>query len=177
MNDYRVFMGWLFDGSINSLIPSPDPEYGIPDILKYNSPITHTYLISLFVKIGKLNHYLDEHMNNINLRYINKRELMFYIKKCIIENKIKRHQLHYFIYTRKDKLFNILKEKLPYLKNEDISTLCHQINNLDEKESIYQSLGIKKPKKQKIKRIKNKGKISLKNFIKDTFSIVEIGEV
>jgi len=171
MNEYKIFMNWLFDDNYhNSEIPNPEL------LLKYNSPITHTYLISLFVKCGKLNHYLDEYMNNINLRYINKKELMFYIKKCIIENKIKKYQINYFIYKRRDKLFNTLKERIPYLKNEDISLLCEQIDRSDEKESIYQTFGIVIPKKQKIKKIKKKVNISLKDFIKNNFSIVTVEE-
>jgi len=174
MNEYKIFFAWLFDGDENSILPEPNTEYGIPDILKYNSQITHTYLISLFVRIGKLNHYLNEYINNINLRYIKKEDLMFYVKKCVIENKIKRFQLHYFICSRRNKLFNIIREKIPYLKNEDITIICNQIDNSVEKESIYQSLGIKKPKKQKVKKIKKKEKISLNDFIRTNFSIVEM---
>jgi len=166
----------MFDENINNPIPEPNPEYGIPDILKYNSPITHTYLISLFIKCGKLNFYLNKYMNNINLRYIDKKELMFYIKNCVIKNKIKRHQLHYFICTRKHKLFDIFREKLPYLKDDDISLLCKQIDESHEKESIYKSMEIKKPKKQKIKKIKKKEKIYLKDFVRDNFSIIEVEE-
>lgn len=174
MNEYKTFMSWIFDGNINSSIPQPDPECGTPDILKYNSPITHTYLISLFTKCGKLNHYLNKYMNNINLRYIDKKELMFYIKKCVIENKIKRYQLHYFIYKRKDKLFNLIRTKIPYLKNEDITMICDIINKSDEKESIYRSLGLEKTKKYKVKKINKRKKITLINFIKDNFSIVKM---
>lgn len=172
MNEYKIFMSWLFDENINLPIPLSDPEHGIPDILKYDSPINHTYLISIFVKVGKLNHYLDKHMNNINLRYITKKDLMFYIKKCVIENKIKRYQLHYSVHSRRNKLFSIIREKIPYLKNEDIAIICNQIDISNEKESIYQSLGIKNPKKQSIKKVKKKEKITLNDFIKDNFSII-----
>jgi hypothetical protein len=174
MNEYKIFMNWLFDGNVNSPIPAPDPEYGIPDILKYNSYITHTYMISLFIKIGNLNHYLNEYMYNINLRYISKNDLMIYIKDCIIRNKIKKYQLHYFIYTRKHVIFNILQEKCPYLKKDDILMICKQIDNSKEKESIYQTLGIIKPEKQKVKKIRSEEKISLKKFINDNFSIIEM---
>jgi len=169
INEYSMFLDWIYDGYVNSEIPNPEL------LLKYNSPITHTYLISLFVKIGKLNHYLDEYMNNINLRYIDKKELMFYVKKLIIDNKIKRFQLHYFIYRRHHKLFDVLKEKFLYLKNNEIQAICDQINNSDEKESIYQSFGLMKPKIEKVKKIK-KEKISLKEFIRDNFSIINMEE-
>lgn len=171
---FKTFTNWLFDGKINSPIPNPDPENGIPDILKYNSPITSTYIISLFTKCQKLNYYLNKYLNNMSLRYIDKSELFFYIKKCVIENKIKRHQIHYFIYDRKNKLFQELRKKLPHLKNGDISLMCEQIEKSNEKESIYQSLGIKKPKKEKIKKIKIKKiqkKLSLIDFLRDNFSV------
>jgi len=166
---FKTFLNWIYDGYVDSEIPNPEL------LLKYNSPITNTYMISLFVKIGKINHYLDKYMNNINLRYIKKEELMIYIKKLIIDNKIKRFQLHYFIYRRYHKLFDILKEKFSYLKNNEIQMLCDQINNSDEKETIYQSLGIMKPKIEKVKKIK-KEKISLKEFIRDNFSIIDMEE-
>jgi hypothetical protein len=52
---YRTFNGWLFDGSRNSKFPTPkysnDGEEIIPDLLKYNSPITHGLLRRLTIEL------------------------------------------------------------------------------------------------------------------------------
>ena len=53
--------------------------------MKYNSPITATYVISMFLTNGPLNHYLDSYFNNINLRYLDKKELFGFIKEGIVE--------------------------------------------------------------------------------------------
>ena len=78
---FKTFNSWLFDGSRNT--PLPKAKDGI-DILKYNSPITHTYALSLFLRNGVLNHYLDKYFNNIGLRYLPKEELFLFLKQCVI---------------------------------------------------------------------------------------------
>jgi len=45
---FRTYNNWLFDGQRNSPIPKTDKL----DILKYNSPITHTFVISMFLRNG-----------------------------------------------------------------------------------------------------------------------------
>lgn len=174
MNSYfKVFMNWLFDGNINSQIPKEDLKNNIPDILSYKSPITCTYVINLFIKCLKINNYLDEYFNNINLRYLDKKELFYFIKELVIKNNIKRYQLHYTIYKPKNKLYDLLREKIPYLKNDEILLLCDKIDKLENKDDIYNSLGIIEPKKEKIKKI-NQETISLKDFINRNFSILKI---
>lgn len=173
MNEYRVFVNWLFDGNINSPIPKPDLEYNIPDILRCDSLITHVYLISIFIKCGKLNKYLNEYLNNYNLYYIDKSELFLFIKECVVKNNIKRYQLHYSVYNRKNKLFYVLREVLPYLKNDDILLICEQIEKSDEKEQIYDSFKINKFKKEKLKKNKKIKKITLNDFL-NNFQIIEV---
>ena len=85
---YRTFTSWLFDGSRSSEFPEPKYDDSgkeiIPDLLKYNSPITVTYAISMFLKNGPLNYYLDNYFNNINLRYMDKKDVFIFIKKCVL---------------------------------------------------------------------------------------------
>ena len=47
---FKAFNSWLFDGNIKT--PIPKAKDGV-DVLKYNSPITHTFVISLFLRILK----------------------------------------------------------------------------------------------------------------------------
>ena len=44
---FRTFNSWLFDGQRYS--PIPKPKSGV-NLLKYNSPITHTFLVSMFLR-------------------------------------------------------------------------------------------------------------------------------
>ncbi len=128
MNEYKIFLDWLFDNN-NSEIPI--------EILKYNSYITSTYIISIFMKCPKLNYYLNKYLNNMSLRYIDKKELLLFIKECTQKYKVKRYQIVYKNWNRKTKLFNIFKQKFPNLKNYEIGLICEKIDNSKEKDNIY----------------------------------------
>lgn len=175
---YRTFNGWLFDGSRDSKFPEPrysdDGSVIIPDLLKYNSPITHTYVISMFLKSGPLNYYLNSYFNNINLRYLEKKELFSFIKKCVLDFRVSRRDMTFVPFTRKTKLFGELKNKFPELKNCDVSLLVDLVDESDNKEAIYNTLGLEKPKKIKVKKQRKKTKVSLKEFMASHFSIMEM---
>jgi len=174
---FKTLNNWLFDGSLNSPIPKPKTDSGgdivIPDILKYNSPITHTYIIKIFLRNGPLNYFLDSYLNNINLRYLDKSELFKFIKKCVIDFRFRKQDLTFFRYNQKDKLFEKLRGKISILKDEDISLLSEIIMRSKDKENIYSSLGLEKIKK-KVKNKKKNEKISLKQLIEKNFSIVTL---
>ena len=169
---YKTFFSWLFNNDVKSPIPRGE---NIPDILKYNSPITSTYIISLFLNNGPLNYYLDSYFNNMDLRYIDKEELFYFIKKCVIDFRISRRSLVWVKYNNKTNLFNMLRKKIPILKNEEIDMLCKIIETSSDKDQIYVSLGLDKPVKKKLKTKKKitKGKISLQNFLYENFSIMD----
>ena len=172
---YKTFYSWLFDGNSKSEIPKPkmtkDNKVIVPDILKYNSPINHTFIIKIFLKNGSLNHYLNMYFNNIGLRYLDKEELFKFIKKCVIDFKITKKSITYFPYQRETKIFVALKKKIPLLKNDDVQLLSKIIEKVDEKESIYNSLGIEKQETKKMK--KNKKTITLEDYLENNFSIIE----
>jgi len=125
---------------------------------------------------GHLNKYLNEYFNNIGLRYMSKEELFKFIKKCVIDFKIQRNQTVFYKYRRQEKLYNILRDKFPQFKNNDISLLCELIERSDDKSAIFNSLGLEMPKKKKIrtgKKRPKKGKIPLKAFLAEHFSMIE----
>jgi len=168
---FKTFNTWLFDGSRTS--PLPPRKEGV-DILKYNSPITHTYAISMFMRNGPLNRYLNEYFNNMGLRYLSKEELFLFLKQCVIDFRVQRRDVVFYPYHRKSKLHQILREKLAQLKNDDISLLCDIIDKSEDKDLIYHSLGIEKVKKEKLKKKETKKKkISAANFLKQNFSIID----
>lgn len=181
---YKLFNSWLFDGNPKSPIPLPDKERNIPDLLKYNSPIHHTYLISLFLNNGKVNHYLDKYFNNMGLRYLEREELFKFAKKLVQDFKIQRNSLPFFKYGgRKTKLNDSLKRKFPMLKVYDVAFLCDVIDKSDEKERIYSTFGIddpevhkKKKSKQKNEVVEKTSRLTVKEFVEKNFNVVKTKE-
>ena len=177
---FRTFNNWLFDGSRTSPIPKPKVDDNgkviVPDILKYNSPITHTFVISMFLKHGPLNYYLNKYMNDISLRYLSREELFLFIKKCVLDFRIQKSQITFYPRQPKVLLYEKLREKISLLKNDDIYLLCDIIEKSNNKPSIYDSLGLDKPKKIKLRKTKKKTekKISLDNFLNDHFSTINM---
>ena len=96
---YSKFFDWLFDGNRKSPIPT-----GEPDILKYNSPINETFVLKMFIKIPKLNHYLNGQFNNMGLRYLDREDLFIFIKQCVFDFKVRRNDIQYFPYKPIDNL-------------------------------------------------------------------------
>jgi len=169
---FRTFNSWLFDR--NKTSPIPPAKNGV-DILKYNSPITNTFVLSLFMRNGHLNHYLNEYFNNMGLRYLSREELFKFIKKCVIDFRVRRQDTVFYKFRRQDKLYNILRDKFPQFKNNDITLLCELIEKSDDKEIIYHSIGLETPKKKKLKTGKKrakKGKVPLKEFLAEHFSVI-----
>jgi ribosomal protein L20A (L18A) len=180
---YKTFQNWLFDGDRKSKIPPPkfdkDGKIIVPDILKYNSPITPEYILTMFLKTPTINRFLNIYFNNIGVRYISKEELFKFIKKCVFDFKLRRENVVYIPYYReKDQLFKVLRDKIKTLKNHDIKLLCNLINESDNKDEIYKTLGVTKVKKQKIKIQKNKKieeKISVDELLNRFFKIEKTG--
>jgi len=61
-------------------------------------------------------------------------------------------------------------------KNDDISLLCDMVEKSDNKNAIFDSLGLDKPKKTKLKKAKKlkAKKITLKKFLDDHFSTIKL---
>ena len=170
---YSIFFDWLFDGNIKSEIPRTDDI----DLLKYNSPINETFIIKMFIQNGKLNNYLNQHFNNLGIRYIEKEDLFRFVKQCVKDFKVKRKDVHYFPWKPRVAVFEKLRKKLPLFKDHEISTLVDKIQKSKDKGKFYSALGIEAPKEKKIKKKKQKKKsfkISVDDFLKENFKLVEV---
>lgn len=176
---FKTFNKWLFDGDRNSPIPKPtfteDGKVLVPDILKYNSPITHTFALQLFMRNGHLNNYLNDHFNNIGLRYLSREELFLFLKKCVMDFKVTKRDTVFYPFRRTEKIFNVLTKKFPELKGYDVELLCQIIEESPDREAIYNALNLEAPKKKKVKlgkKKKEKKKIPYKEFLEEHFSII-----
>ena len=173
-NIYNVFSNWLFDGSLKSELPQKEVY------LKYNSPITPNRLISSFMLYGELNHYLNKYFNNVGLYYIEKEDMFRFVKKCIIDFKVRRNNLSFISIKKDTNLFQALRKKFPCLKSCDISLLIDIIDKEsdDLKNSVYESLGLLKPEKPKkvkksMKKVLEKiEKVKIKDWLETVFSLV-----
>jgi len=92
--------------------------------------------------------------------------------------KIKKRDIVYYPRRTRQILFDTLRERIPTLKNDDISLLCEIIEKSENKNAIFESLGLEKQKKKTFKQKKSKAKkpkkIPLKTFLNEHFSIVEM---
>lgn len=184
---FRSFTSWLFDGQIDSILPMKD------EILKYNSPITHQFILSCFMQVPEFNHYLDRELNNFDLYKIDKMELLHFVKQCVIKLRLSYNR-HYTWrkskYVQMSKLHNALSKRFSLLKKYEISSLCEMVDKLpdEERKSLYAVFGIDEPKKVTLKRrTQKKGKtlkskeehnnvsksVSLSNFLKN-FHLIEV---
>lgn len=165
---YQLFFNWLFDGQKTSAIPRPEI------LLKYNSPINEMFLLKMFIQVGRLNYLLNDY-NHIGIYYLDREELFYFIKQCVRDFKVKRRDIHYFPRQKREILAEKLKEKLPLIKDHEISILAAAVEKSDDKERIYSSLGIDKPKKTRSKKSKGKSKsekTDLKSFLNNNFEIM-----
>lgn len=167
---YKTFFNWCFNGRLDSPIPRGED---VPDILKYNSPINITFLLKSFIKNGKLNHYLDQYVNHIGGRYIEREDLFLFFKKCVIDFKIRRKDVHFSPFNRRDALFNLIRKKLPLLKIYEIELICSVIDSSSDKEKIYKSYGLQQEKKKNKKKVKTNKKYTEKLFIKENFNMIK----
>jgi len=176
VSPFQEFQNWLFDGNSKSKIPE--------HLLKSTSPISAQYCIGMFLANLPLNYFLDQHFNNINLWYLDKEELFIFIKKCVKDFKIQRRSLAYIPWKKQDKLYNVLRKKISYLKSYDIVTLSHLIDSSDNKEDVYRWLGlesdvlqkkiVKPSTKEKKKKEKSKAnKIKIQEFLDGNFRLEE----
>ena len=132
----------------------------------------------MFMKHSKMCLYLNKHFNNMGLWYLDKETLFKFLKRAIIDFKVRRGDL-VFVKTKrtKEKLVEKLEDKFPLLKHCDIQLLCEIIEGSDQRESIYHSFGMKKISKRKVKKEKKikktAPKTSQKNFMKKNFEIIQ----
>lgn len=179
---FRTFIDWAFDGSIDSPIPKPEVDSGgnviTPDILKSSGPLNQRYIISMFMKNPKMCLYLNKYFNNMSIWYLDKETLFKFLKRCIIDFKVRRSELCFMKSKKnKDKLTEKLEDRFPLLKHGDIEFLYEIIENSDQKDAIYNSFGLKRISKRKVKKEKKKKKTNIqtsaKNFLKKNFEVIQ----
>jgi hypothetical protein len=114
----------------------------------------------------------------MGVRYLDKEDLFKFIKKCVIDFGVRKTETIFYQYRKETQIYTKLRDRLPFLKNNDIVLLAELIEKSPERDSIYQVLDLDKPKKTKIKidkkqvKAQEKIKSSLSDFLEGHFSIV-----
>lgn len=178
---YKQFSNYLFDGKYNE-----DPP---EELCRPSSPISQLYAISLFMKCGDLNHFLNKHLNTFTIFQIPKDEVFKFIKNCIKDFNISKHQAWYFSKRqKKNNLFDILSKRYPLLKEYEIYELCDLVNKSEDKNKILEGLGLKVDykktkgiKDKKIKKVDNKKEddklyndLKINDFLQKNFVVMDL---
>jgi len=144
MSPFVQYFSWLFDGDIKS---------GIPEEVSKASFISNKFIISCFLMNGKLNNYLNEYFNNMGLWALDRLELMLFLKKVVCDMKLGRNSVSYISNKKtKTEMIDVVEPHFPFLKKYEISDIVEKIETADDKDSIYESLGLNKYKKDKTKK-------------------------
>jgi chaperonin cofactor prefoldin len=134
-----IFERWL-------LTSDKDP---IPEKLLETNAIPHHVILNKF-KYSNYIIYLNNLFNTFDIYRMPIEDVYKMTKQCIKLTGFKTP----FISPNKSeiektKLHNFLKKKFYFLKNYEISSLIQEIDNIPEKDSIYEFFGIYKHKKVK----------------------------
>ena len=106
---YKTFFNWAFSGNIKDPIPVGE---GVPDILKYNSPIHATFLLKSFFSEG---------IQTDNGEEVSNREVKSILANCIAAED-KKNPLP------DEKLAEIIQEKGYNIARRTIAKYREQLN-------------------------------------------------
>ena len=142
---YTILNRWLHDGSLSTQIPV--------EVVKDKS-IGQTYLLYYF-QSSSHGMVISKLFNNYGLFQMDRVEVFKFLKQSIMLSGYKPP----FVKNtpkRKSKLLDILKQKHPFMKRDEIFMLINIIDNSDEKDRIYEMFGLYDPKKKKVTKAQQK---------------------
>jgi len=137
---YYILNKWIQDGSKYTEVPE--------EIINDKS-ISQNYILYYF-RSSKYISYLSSLFNNYDIYMMDKIEIFKMIKDIVLKTGYKPR----FIPRSSDnrtKLFKILKDKFPFLKKYEVPLIIDMIDKSEDKDNIYETLGISKSKKEKNK--------------------------
>jgi hypothetical protein len=142
---YAILSRWLNDGSSNTKLPKE---------LEDDKAINPTYLLYYFQQ-SKYIVYISEMFNNYDMYQMKKPDTFKFLKQCVLDSGYKPPFLQK-MKTVKNKLYKILKMRFPYLKCYDIDLLIDIIDASEDKDRIYETVGLYKARKKKSTKLDKK---------------------
>jgi len=158
--DWGFYSRWLYNGSSEKL--SEDQLKLVPfwPRMILDHFVASPYLICL-----------NNLFNNFDIYYLQKRDVLETLKKCVNATGIKQPYFSKKEVEEKDLFYDYIKRKYPFLKTGDISLLCKIILESDEKDSYLETAGLLKNEKEKKKKTKKSVKKEVSNTFDDDKSI------
>lgn len=138
VSPYTILNRWLYDGS---------KQTSIPEELVKSKAISQNVLLYFFQQ-SHYGLYISEVFNNFGIYQLDRLDVFRFLKYCILMSGYKPRYIPRTNNTR-TKFLKILKKKFPFLKDYEISELINHIDQMKEKDAIYESVGLYTPKKGK----------------------------
>lgn len=158
---YTILNRWMYNGSLNSPMPKE----------LINDKVIGPQYILYYFKDSMYNLYMNKHFNNYDIFQMDRIDMLKFLKRCII---LTGYRPRYVPRSKsiRSKITQILKRKMPYYKWHDIELLVSMIDKRDDKDQIYETLGLYKPRKRKVTKKKESKKTLKEQNIKnmDLFS-------
>ena len=155
---------------INWLVNSANPQLD-NDIL---SQVDLRSTLAMFGKCEGITIYLDKYFNNFNVVSLDKSEFFNFLRNLVQKNKINPYDFTYFVSEKKDKSLKELHRSFPYLKRYEVHDFLELSSEDPEYESLCETLGLIKYKKQKNKK---QEKVLKNETISNIRSIVPLEQI
>lgn len=137
---YGLLNNWINDGSKTTEVPV--------EVLQDRN-ISSTYLLYYF-RSSKTIAYLSPLFNNYSIYELDRIECFKFIKSIVLKTGYKPR----FVAKSQDiktAIYKLIKKKHPLLKPYEIPELVKAIDNSEDRDAIYESLGLNVEKVEKIK--------------------------
>jgi hypothetical protein len=144
-SNYTLLSKWLYDGSKTTEIPE--------DVVKDKS-ISQLYLLYYF-QYSSYGLVINKMFNNYGIFNLDRVEVFKFLKHCVT---LSGYRPPFIKRAKKDKtkMMAVLRQMYPYLRREEVIMLIDFIDESDEKDAIYETLGFYKPKKKKLTKAEKK---------------------
>jgi hypothetical protein len=159
ISPYTLLNRWLYDGSNKT---------EMDESLREDKSIGPQYLLYYF-KDSVYNLTINRIFNNYNIYKLDRLEILKFLKQCVLKTGYKPTFLPRYN-DNESKISKLLKQRFPYYKKDDINLLVDYIDKSDQKDSIYETLGLYNPRKIKTKK---KDKDRIKEFM-ELEKVVEV---
>ena len=151
ISPYMLLNAWIRDGNLKSPLPK-DIEDG-----KQFGP---HFILYYFVSSPELFRFINKTFNNYNLWSLNTIDVLKTIKEIVYYTGFRQPFIQ-SVKKEENKLVDIIKEKYPYYKREEISMVVDIIDADEELQAtIYENFNLRPPTKKKSNKKDFKEKLS-----------------
>ena len=133
-------MSWVKDGNLKNTFPR--------DLEKERS-LSPIFILTHFLQSPAYFIFVNKVFNNYGLFYLSTKDAFKQLKEMYYYSRYQSYGTKKNPKNTENKLIDILKNKYPFLKKEEVVMLVEFIDNSDDKDVIYEQFGIKNVKTKK----------------------------